>query len=110
MPGGEDQEDSNYEILSTNEFHGVDPAAIKAKEDSWCSCQAPEGKGEIVCLQNCDNRAKRVECSVMLNNEYVLSQNLKLHVLPISVDLAVEATAFLKERPTLASQRESQGG
>ena len=150
LPGGDDQEDSNYEILSTNDFHGVDPAAIKAKEDSWCSCQAPEGKGEIVCLQNCDNRAKRIECSVMLckageqcgnravqlqtqpllavnqagavvathdleagsfigqytgqvmtrdkfeeilNNEYVLSQNLKLHVLPLSVDLVVDATA-----------------
>jgi len=150
LPGGEDQEDSTYEILSTNEFHGVDPVAIKAKEDSWCSCQAPEGKGEIVCLQNCDNRAKRIECSVMLcrageqcgnravqlqtqpllavnqagavvvthdleagsfigqytgqvmtrdkfeeilNNEYVLSQNLRLHVLPLSVDLVVDATA-----------------
>lgn len=150
LAGGEDQEDSNYEILSANEFHGVDPISIKAKEDSWCSCQAPEGKGEIVCLQSCENRAKRVECSVMLcrageqcgnravqlqtqpllavnqagavvathdleagsfigqytgqvmtrdkfeeilNNEYVLSQNLKLHVLPLSVDLVVDATA-----------------
>jgi len=150
LTGGEDQEDSNYEILSTNEFHGVDPISIKAKEDSWCSCQAPDTKGEIVCLENCENRAKRVECSVMLcrageqcgnravqlqtqpllavnqagavvathdleagsfigqytgqvmtrdkfeeilNNEYVLSQNLKLHVLPLSVDLVVDATA-----------------
>ena len=150
LTGGEDQEDSSYEILSTNEFHGVDPISIKAKDDSWCSCQAPEAKGEIVCLENCENRAKRVECSVMLcrageqcgnravqlqtqpllavnqagavvathdleagsfigqytgqvmtrdkfeeilNNEYVLSQNLKLHVLPLSVDLVVDATA-----------------
>ena len=29
----------------------------------------------------------------ILNNEYVLSQNLKLHVLPLSVDLVVDATA-----------------
>ena len=147
--GGEDQDDSNYEILSSNEFHGVDPMSIKAKEDSWCSCPAPEANGEIVCLQNCDNRAKKVECDMMLcrageqcgnravqlqtqpllavnragavvathdleagsfigqytgqvmtrdkfeeilNNEYVLSQNLKLHVLPLSVGLVVDAT------------------
>ena len=34
LPGGENQEDSNYDILSTNEFYGVDPVSLKAKEDS----------------------------------------------------------------------------
>ena len=58
-------ENVNYEILLSNEFYGVDPMELKANEESWCSC-APPTKGELGCQENCDNRAKRIECDIML--------------------------------------------
>jgi len=63
--GGE-LSDSDYEILTVNEYYGVDPETFKTSQDSWCSCHPPEGPGEIGCLDNCENRDKRTECSLML--------------------------------------------
>ena len=59
-------ENINYEILLSNEFYGVDPMELKAKEESWCSCAPPTGKGELGCQEGCDNRSKRIECDIML--------------------------------------------
>ena len=143
-----DDGQSNYEIISSNEYYGVDPMSVKAKEDSWCSCPAPGDKGQLGCLDECDNRAKRIECDLMLckagdqcnnramqlqtepllvatdagvvathdlvagsfigqytgqvmtresfedklRNEYINNESLKLHVIPLTEDLVVDAT------------------
>ena len=63
----EGMDDANYEILSTNEFYGVDPMSLKAAEESWCSCgPVDDGQGVLGCVVDCDNRSKRVECDTML--------------------------------------------
>ena len=82
-----DQEDG-YEVLASNEYTGVDPRSDKYElssyifqlhirtnrwsvfreaGESWCKCPPPDGKGELGCQgEECDNRARRVECDLML--------------------------------------------
>ena len=60
------QDDSYYEILASNEYLDIDPAAVKSSLTFWCKCSMPP-KGQSGCLSNqCENRAKRVECDLPL--------------------------------------------
>jgi len=60
------QDDSYYEILASNEYLDIDPASVKSSLTFWCKCSMPP-KGQSGCLTDqCENRAKRVECDLPL--------------------------------------------
>ena len=59
------EEGGYYEVLTANEYLGVDPAQAKSSLTFWCKCPMPP-KGQSGCLAECENRAKRVECDLPL--------------------------------------------
>jgi hypothetical protein len=59
------QEEGYYEVLTANEYLGIDPANVKSSLTFWCKCPLPP-KGQSGCLAGCENRAKRVECDLPL--------------------------------------------
>lgn len=59
------EEGGYYEVLTANEYLGVDPAQVKSSLTFWCKCPMPP-KGQSGCLAECENRAKRVECDLPL--------------------------------------------
>eukprot|EP00092_Neocalanus_flemingeri_P041191 GFUD01044851.1.p1 GENE.GFUD01044851.1~~GFUD01044851.1.p1 ORF type:complete len:723 (+),score=194.21 GFUD01044851.1:60-2228(+) len=59
------QDEEYYEVLTVNEYLGLDPASVKSSLTFWCKCPMPP-KGQSGCLAECENRAKRVECDVPL--------------------------------------------
>ena len=59
------QEEGYYEVLSANEYLGIDPATVKSSLTHWCKCPMPP-KGQSGCLAECENRVKKVECDLPL--------------------------------------------
>ena len=59
------QEEGYYEVLSANEYLGIDPVSVKSSLTHWCKCPMPP-KGQSGCLAECENRVKKVECDLPL--------------------------------------------
>jgi len=60
------QDAAYYEILTSNEYIDIDPAAVKSSVTFWCKCTMPP-KGKSACFdEQCENKMKRVECDLPL--------------------------------------------